>query len=230
MPRKRQQKRRALSIGFACLLLLAGCTAVQDGSVTDPDAVGDHVQARYDSIERYEATVTKTVDKPAQTTTIRASLTVATDEYTRIEYQTGPRAGTTTTIDTSSAASGQPTLSTGAQTAMDGHVPTYGALASELVRTNNVTIEGTTALGGQRTAVVSFAPANATDNRTADVTVEHRVWVDTDRQIPLKVETTWTRADGELVTETVRYTNVTVTERSRTSSDGTEATDRGVTA
>jgi len=231
MPRKQQQKRRAISLGFACLLLLAGCTAVQDGSITDPDAVGEHVQTRYDSIERYEATVTKTVSNAAQTSTVRADLTVETDDYTRIEYQTGPRAGTVTTIDTSGPASNRPTLSTGARTAMDGQIPSYGALASELVRTNNVTIDGTTVLDGRQTAIVSFVPENATDGQPAAVTVERRIWVDTERQIPLKIETTWSTADGESVTETVRYTNVSVTERSQTGANRAEATtERGVTA
>jgi outer membrane lipoprotein-sorting protein len=230
MLRRQHQRQRALAVGLACLFLLAGCTTVQNGSVTDPDAVGDHVQTRYDSIDRYEATVTKTVTGPAQTTTVRASLTVETDEYTRIEYQTGPRAGTVTTIDTSSARSGQPTLSTGARAAMDGAVPTYGALASELVATSNVTVERTTVLDGRQTAIVSFVPDNTTDDRTTDVRVERHVWIDTERQIPLQIETTWSMADGESVTETVRYTNVTVTEQSQTTADGAGMAEGGVTS
>ena len=161
---------------------------------------------------------------------MRASLTVETDEYTRIEYQTGPRAGTVTTIDTSSARSGQPTLSTGARAAMDGAVPTYGALASELVATSNVTVERTTVLDGRQTAIVSFVPDNTTDDRTTDVRVERHVWIDTERQIPFQIETTWSMADGESVTETVRYTNVTVTEQSQTTADGAGMAEGGVTS
>jgi outer membrane lipoprotein-sorting protein len=223
MPRKRIDRRLALSAGFACLVLLAGCTAVPSGSVSDADSVGEHVQARYDSIDRYEATVTKTVRGPSQSSSVRATLTVDTDDAAQIEYHTGPRAGTTTTVDTSGP-SAAPSLSAGVRTATDGRVPSYGALASELVRTSNVTVERTTVLDGHRTAVVSFAPERTENDSASAADVERRVWVDTDRRIPLRIETTWMTDDGKTVTETVRYANVTLTEHgSQTTADETAA-------
>jgi outer membrane lipoprotein-sorting protein len=245
MPRKRHTRQKALAVGLACLALLAGCTTVPGSTLTDADAVGDRVETRYDAIDRYEATVTKTVQTNRGTSSVRARVTVETDDFARVEYRTGPRAGTVTTTDLSSASATAATVSTGVRAATDGGVPTYGALAAELVRSNDVTVERTTILDGRRTAVVSLVPAdgaNATRHGAdgtgaADVTetsdgtnesatsVERRVWVDTERLIPLRVETTWTGANGEAVTETVTYSDVTLVEDGENhSAAGTEPT------
>ncbi|ADQ68918.1 outer membrane lipoprotein-sorting protein [Halogeometricum borinquense DSM 11551] len=232
MPRKQHRRRIALTAGLVGLILLAGCLSVPGSSISNAESVGDQVQARYDAIDRYEATVTKTVQTTSDTSSVRATVSVDTAESARIEYHTGPRAGTVANIDLSSASPARPSLSTSVQSATDGQVPTYGALASELVRSNNVTVERTTVLDGRQTAVVSLVP-NADETNGTAVSVERRVWVDTERLIPLRIETTWTGESGETVTETVRYTNVTLSEeRENTSNSQVEASPRagGVSA
>jgi outer membrane lipoprotein-sorting protein len=119
-----------------------------------------------------------------------------------------------------------PVLSTSIQGPSERQFPSYGALATELVRTNNVTVEQTTVLGERRTVVVSVRP-HSNEKTDTDDRVERRLWIDSERLIPLQIETTWTRADGQTVTETVRYSNVTFGERGATQST-TES--RGVSA
>ena len=81
------------------------------------------------------------------------------------------------------------------------------------MRTNNVTVEQTAVLGERRTVVVSLVP-HSTEQSETDDSIERRLWIDSERLIPLQIETTWTKADGQTVTETVRYSNVTLGEGS----------------
>lgn len=208
MPRKRIDRRHALLIGVAGLALLAGCTASSGGTLADAERVSDEVQTRYDALDGYSATVTQTVTTRTGTSTVQARVTANTSSWARIEYLNGPRAGTVRTVDLSADGTA-PTFSAGLQPATDGRVHSYGALAETLVRTNNVTVEGTETLDGHRTVVVSFVPEQKS---AAGVSVERRVWVDVDRRVPLRVETTWTGADGQTATETVRYTDVNLYE------------------
>lgn len=220
MPRD-SPSRRVLVVGLVGVLLLAGCSTLPTGGLSDADAVGEHVQQRYDRIDSYTATVTKTVETPTSSASVRARLDVETDERMRLTYESGARAGTTETVDLSASDAARPVLSTGLQRAGDGQRASYGALAETLVRTSNVTLERTTVLDGHRTAVVSLDRAS---DANASTSVERRVWIDTERRLPLKVETTWTGADGATTTETVRYANVTVHEHDATSGGTGEAT------
>jgi outer membrane lipoprotein-sorting protein len=217
MPRKKPRRRHAL-VGLVGVLLLAGCIGLPTGGPADADSVGESVQNRYDAIERYSATVTRTVETSSGTASASARLTVDTDDRMRVAYEAGPRAGTVETIDLSSDRNAGPVLSTSLQRANDGRAVSYGALASTLVRTNNVTLERTAVIDGRSTAVVSLVPHDA-ENGSASV--ERRLWIDTERRIPVRIETTWSDGD-ESVTETVRYTNVTITERSDSSVNGGE--------
>lgn len=208
MPRKRIDRRHALLIGVAGLALLAGCTASSGGTLADAERVSEEVQTRYDALDGYTATVTQTVTSPAGTSTVQARVTANTSSWARIEYLNGPQAGTVRTVDLTADGTA-PTFSAGLQSSTDSGVQSYGALAEALVRTNNVTVEGTETLDGHRTAVVSLVPERT---GAAAVSVEQRVWVDVERRVPLRVETTWTGADGQTTTETVRYTDVTLYE------------------
>ncbi|GGN10000.1 LolA family protein [Halarchaeum nitratireducens] len=212
MPRR--TKRCALTIGLVGALLLAGCSTLPSGGL-NADAVGEQVQHRYDAIEGYSATVTKTVEANDETSTVRAHVSADVDGATTVTYRSGPDAGTTVRYETPTRA---PVLSAGRRDAATRDA-TYGALAASLVRTSNVSVDGTTVLDGHRTAIVSLSPANASVNDT-----ERRVWVDTDRRIPLRVETTWTTASGTTVTETVRYENVTLSETDSANETGTRNT------
>ncbi|GAA0313423.1 hypothetical protein [Halarchaeum salinum] len=202
MPRR--TKRCALTLGLVGALLLAGCSTLPTGGLSDADAIGEQVQHRYDAIEGYSATVTKTVETEHATSTVSAHVSADTDGATTVTYRSGPNAGSTVTYETATRASA---LATGPSDAAT-RGSTYGALAASLVRTNDVSITGTAVVEGHQTAVVSLTDGNTSDADDA----ARRVWIDTERRIPLRVETTWTTADGVNVTETVTYTNVTLRE------------------
>ncbi|WP_156105793.1 outer membrane lipoprotein-sorting protein [Halobellus rufus] len=214
MPR-RQYRRHSLAIGVVGLLLLAGCIVPTGGNL-DPDSVSENVQDRYDRIDSYETTVTKTVETPTETASVRARVAVEPGEKMQITYRNGAQAGAVETIDLSAESSGQPTLSTGLERARNGQHASYGALAGTLVETNNVTVERRTTIDGQRVAVISLVP----DADATAASVERTLWIDTERQLPLRVETTWTDADGRVVTETIEYANTTVDEIGGTQSTG----------
>lgn len=213
MPRSKTTRRRAL-VGLVGVLLLAGCIGLPTGGISDADSVGESVQNRYDAIESYSATVTRTVETSSGAATASARLAVDTDDRMRVAYETGPRAGTVETIDLSADNNAGPVLSTSLGRANDGRAVSYGALAATLVRTNDVTLERTTVVDGRHTAVVSLVPHDA-ENGSASI--ERRLWIDTERRIPVRIETTWTDDAGESVTETVRYTNVTIVEANESS-------------
>ncbi|GAD52594.1 hypothetical protein MBEHAL_1354 [Halarchaeum acidiphilum MH1-52-1] len=210
MPRHRR-RRCALCLGLVGVLLLAGCSTLSSTGISDADAVGEQVQHRYDAIDRYSATVTKTVETPNGETSVSARLSADTDGAATVTYESGPRAGTTRTY---ASAARSPVLATGPDGA-PARGATYGALAASLVRTNDVSIDGTTVLDGHRSVVVSLVP-DGDGNASAADGLERRVWVDVERRIPLRVETTWTTATGANVTETVRYANVTLDEANAT--------------
>ena len=73
MVSKRRNLLQLLAIGL--VVLLAGCLAVPSGSISNADSVGEQVQSRYDAIDRYEATVTKTVEIDDSTSSIHATVT-----------------------------------------------------------------------------------------------------------------------------------------------------------
>lgn len=208
MPRKRINGRHALLIGVAGLALLSGCTAYSSGTLADAEKVSDRVENRYEAIDGYTATVTRTVATSARTSTTRARITANTSTQARIEYLAGSRAGTTRTVDLS-AETPALTFSSGLQSATDEPIPSYGALAETLVRTNNVTVQGTEYIDGERTIVVSLTP---TETGEQSVDVERQVWIETDRRVPLRVRTTWTTSNGRTVTETVQYSDVSLRE------------------
>jgi outer membrane lipoprotein-sorting protein len=51
---------------------------------------------------------------------------------------------------------------------------------------------------------------------------ERRLWVDTERLVPLRVRTTWETPHGSL-TETISYRNVSLREGANATAPGTEA-------
>lgn len=220
MPRKQITRRHALLLGVAGLALLGGCTALSGGQLTDGDAVSDGVQNRYDALDGYTATVTQTVATERTRTSVTAQVTANTSSWAHVQYLSGPRGGTSQKLDLSGTDT-VPTFSTGLQQAGAGAVPSYGALAERLVRTNDLSIDGVETLDGHRTAVISLVPESSSAER---VSVERRIWVDVDRQIPLRIETTWTHPDGRTVTEIVRYTDVTLYENQSVPTPDTQRT------
>jgi outer membrane lipoprotein-sorting protein len=202
------RQRAVLAVAVGLLLAGAGCLGTAD-PIEDPDAVAQQVESRHDALDGYRATVVRTVSTGESTVTTRATVTVENPDYRRVEYHTGPRAGEVSVTN----ATAEPVFSPA--TRGTGTPATYGALAARLVRGNDVEYLGRTEIRDHEAAVVSLIPANGTDGTSTTVT-ERRVWVDTERLVPLRVRTTWETADGP-VTETIGYRNVSL----RTGTDAT---------
>ena len=195
---------------LAVLTLTAGCIGglSADGSV-DAVAVGEAVEQRYDALDGYDATITRTVTVDGtKTAEARAAVSVGDGERT-VEYTAGPRAG-----ETVEASADDPVFGAGASSDDSVTAAGYGALAEALVRTSDVSVERVTRHDGQRTAVVELQPR---ENTTADVT--RTVWIDLERSIPLRVVTSWTTADGQQATTTVAYDDVTLVENESASAE-----------
>jgi outer membrane lipoprotein-sorting protein len=149
---------------------------------------------------------TVTVDNDTRTT--RATVAFDKGETLTIAYRTGPQAGTVTVIENPAERvfrTEQRRADAGARVA---------AVAADLTRRNEVVFEGTQRLDGTVTAVFSIEPpANAAESRP-----ERRVWSDVTRAIPLRITSTWT-ASGQTVSETIRFTDVSLGEPNAQLSD-----------
>lgn len=205
--------RVAAATALVVVSLTAGCIGglSADGSV-DAAAVGDAVEQRYAALDGYDATVTRTVEVGDSTTEARAAVSVR-GEQREITYRTGPRAGETVTGSTD----GGPVFDAGAAAGSPATPAAYGALAETLVRTSNVTVERVTTYDGHQTAVVELEPhENATGGAT---NVSRTVWVDLDREIPLKFVTSWTTDGGQPASVTVTYDDVALVENASASAE-----------
>lgn len=207
--------RVAAATALVVVSLTAGCIGglSADGSV-DAAAVGDAVEQRYAALDGYDATVTRTVEVGDSTTAARADVTVR-GEQREVTYNAGPHAGETVA---GSADSG-PVFDAGTGATTPATPAGYGALAEALVRTSDVSVERVTTYDGHQTAVVELAPRENATGNAANVT--RTVWVDLDREIPLKVVTSWTTADGQPASVTVTYDDVTLVENASASAEVT---------
>ena len=197
--------RVAVAIALVALTLTAGCIGgLSTDSSVDADAVGDAVEQRYAALDGYDATVTRTAEVGDSTMTARAAITVRGDQR-EVTYTAGPNAGETVT----STADSGPVFDTGPSRTGAVAPASYGALAETLVRTSNVSVDDVTNYEGHQTAVVALdATANGTS--TGAMNVSRTVWVDLDREIPLKVVTSWTTDDGQSASVTITYDDVTL--------------------
>lgn len=189
--------------------LTAGCIGgLQVGGSLDAGAVGERVEQRYDNLDGYSATVTRTVEVGDDTDVARAEVTVRGDRR-EVTYIAGSRAGKTVTVP----ADAEPVFASALGVDSPATASSYGALAESIVASANVTLDRVTTVDDRRTAVVDLEPKDAA---AADLT--RTVWVDLDRQIPTKIVTSWTTSSGETVSVTVEYDDVTLNE------DGDSAT------
>jgi outer membrane lipoprotein-sorting protein len=212
------RQRAVLLVAVGLLLVGAGCLGTTGRSVEDTETVAQQVESRHDALSGYRATVVRTVSTDVSSTTTLATVEVENPDYRRVEYHTGPRAGEVSVTNATAEPVFAPT------TAGTGTPATYGALAARLVRGNEVEYLGRTEVRGHETAVVSLIPSNRTDGNEERTTVaERRLWVDTERLVPLRVRTTWETPHGTL-TETISYRNVTLRDGANATAPGTEAT------
>ncbi|MGB9963627.1 hypothetical protein [Halobacterium sp. CBA1126] len=204
--------RVAAATALVVVSLTAGCIGglSADGSV-DAAAVGDAVEQRYAALDGYDATVTRTVEVGDSTTATSANVAVRGDRR-EVTYESGPRAGETV----AGSADGGPVFDAGTGAGSPATPAGYGALAETLVRTSNVSVERVTSHDGHRTAVVELDPR---DDASGAANVSRTVWVDLDREIPLKVVTSWTTADGEPASVTVNYEDVSLVENGSASAE-----------
>lgn len=214
-------RRRSVGLlGVVGLLLTAGCLAPVGTSVDDPQSVAQQVEARYDALDEYQSTVERTVTAGDETATTRALVRFEKGESLRIVHRTGPDAGTVTVVDDPSPSTLLSTDAVASRTAGPETPASYGAFAGHLVASNNVTYGGTAVVNDRPAVVFSLAPPA---NETADRLTERRIWIDAERRVPLRIESTWTR-DDRTVTEVITFTNTSL------SAADAEGTSRGITA
>ena len=213
------RQRAVLLVAVGLLLVGAGCLGTAGRSVEDSETVAQQVESRHDALSGYRATVVRTVSTDASSTTTMATVEVENPDYRRVEYHTGPRAGEVSVTNATAEPVFAPT------TAGTGTPATYGALAARLVRGNDVEYLGRTEVREHETAVLSLVPSNRTDGNGDGehaTVAERRLWVDTERLVPLRVRTTWETPHGTL-TETISYRNVSLREGANETAPGTEA-------
>jgi outer membrane lipoprotein-sorting protein len=196
------------------MFVMAGCLGAPGTEVNDSSAVANQVESRYERLEGFQSTMVRQVEVENKTRTSRASVTFDKGDSLRVAYHTGPNAGEVTTVENSSAK-----LFTGERTDSESEASAlYGTIAADLVREEEVVFEGRDRYDGRPVAIFSITPPkNASENRS-----ERRVWVDVDRMVPLRIESTWTE-DGTHVHETLRFENVSLEapeQRSDTTSTG----------
>jgi outer membrane lipoprotein-sorting protein len=198
----RTNRRRAAIGVVGVVLVTAGCLGTPGSEVDDPEAVMDQVDARYEELEGFQATMIQTVETADETSQARATVTFDKEEFLKIAYHSGAKAGAVSMVE-------DPTEKLfgdrNADTANSQAETFYGTVAADLVRDRRIVFNGTERVDGRRTAVFSMT---ATADAAASAP-ERTVWIDTDRVVPLRIESQWV-ADGETVTETIRFEDVSL--------------------
>ncbi|MFB6179630.1 MAG: outer membrane lipoprotein carrier protein LolA [Halorientalis sp.] len=196
--------RRVPLLGLVVLSVTAGCLAPTGSKIDNSQAVGKHVENRYESLDGFQATMIRTVERGGTRNTTRATVAFDKGRYLRIGYETGPHAGSATVVEDPSAAK-----VLGAGEAAPGRgdsAQVYGAVAASIVRQNDVVYQGLSRVEGHRVAVYSLRPQTNRSETGAHL-LERRVSVDLARQVPIRLRSTWA-VDGQNVTETIRFTNI----------------------
>jgi len=214
-------RRRTLLGVVGLVFVTAGCLGAPGTEVDDPSAVADQVESRYEQLDGFQATMIQRVQVGTETRTARATVAFDKGDSLAIAYQTGPNAGEVVVIENPSAK-----LLTGERTESESEVGAfYGTVASDLVRANEVVFEERDRIEGRPVAVFSItSPEGAADTRP-----ERRVWIDVERVVPLRIESTWGE-DGQRVHETIRFENVLLEEPEQMPDVDTVATARGATS
>lgn len=189
------------------IAVLTGCLAPGSAAVNDPAEVAERVESRYERLNSLNAELVQTTTRNGHTTTSRGTVQFEKQKSVRIAYRSGPRAGTTAVVELP-----QPDSDVGATTGANANTSkVYGAIAADVVRENVVEYERTTTLDGHRVAVVSVTPQNVQSELAAGRQVlERRVWIDTERAVPLQLKMKSTGPNGR-ITRTYRLHDVSVT-------------------
>lgn len=206
MPPPTDAKPLSLALIFGFLVAIAGCSAIPATDLSNSDAIGTQVQHRYDAIDQYSAAVERTLSTPTGQFTRRADIFVKTGDWMVIQYRDGPAAGTVSRVDLSGTSAPQAIVKMTGRMAPNRQPPSLGSLTATLVATHNLSVQRTTMLDGHLTAVVHLEP-RASNQSTQQ---SQYLWIDLDRQIPLKYESTWTTASGQTARETIRLSNVSI--------------------
>lgn len=198
------------------LLLTAGCLASVGTPINDPQSVAQQVETRYDTLDEYQTTIERTVTVGDTTATTQAVVRFEKGESLQVAYHTGPEAGTVTVIDNPSPSNLLSTNVVAAETTAAETPASYGAFAGHLVQSNNVTYRGTTVLDDNPAVVLSLKPM---ENETSGQLTERRIWIDAERRVPLRIESTWEQ-NNQNVTETIRFTNTSLSIPNTTDASG----------
>ena len=208
MPRSRIHRRIALIGIVALLLVLAGCSATPSSGLSDADEIGENVQDRYDKIEKYSATVERTIITPDGEVTRTVDIHVKTGEEMVVQYRNGPMAGTIETVDLAGTSAPQTVVSNNHGISESDQSP-LETMTRSLLETHNVSVERSTMYESRPTVVLSIQTQNANNSSENN----QYLWVDTERQVPLKYKSTWQTTHGETVTEIIRLSNVSINEQ-----------------
>ncbi|MFC7133678.1 MULTISPECIES: LolA family protein [Salinibaculum] len=200
-PLSNRTGRRALLGVVGLVFVTAGCLGAPGTEVDDPSVVADQVESRYEQLDGFQATMTQRVQVGSETRTARATVAFDKGNALVVEPQTGPNAGEVTIIENPSAKlfAGQRTA-----TAFEAEA-LYGTVAADLVRENEVVFERRDRVGGRLAVVFVITPPDS----AAETRPERRVWIDAERAVPLRIESTWTE-DGQRVAETIQFENISL--------------------
>lgn len=214
-------RRRALLGVVGLVFVTAGCLGAPGTEVDDPNAVADQVESRYETLDGFEATMLQRVAVGNETRTTRATVAFDKGDSLTIAYHTGPNAGEVTVIENPSTK-----LFAGDRAETDAEASArFGTVAADLVRDNEVVFEGTERVDGHPAAVFSITPPED----AAQTQPERQVWVDAERVVPLRIESSWTE-DGQQVNETIRFRNVSLGAPAEAPAPGTAPVAGGGTA
>jgi outer membrane lipoprotein-sorting protein len=215
-----------VTLAIAVLLVLAGCGAVPEGGVGagtafDESMVGDRVQDRYDRLGSYRATIVRTVTVDGTTERTRATVVYERPNSLRIDYEVGPRAGEVVLVDAT-------TVSVYADGRLVRREPrtdplrnysAYDRLVARTLRGENVTYAGTERVAGHHAVAFSASPED-------DPTVDRTVWIDSERQVPLRLRTVRTGERNATVTTTVVSLTLDADTRGAFAYNGSDAGSR----
>jgi outer membrane lipoprotein-sorting protein len=213
-------RRRTLLGVVGLVFVTAGCLGAPGTGVDDPSAVADQVESRYERLDGFQATMIQRFQVGNETTTGRATVAFDKGDSLTVAYHTGPKAGEVAVIENPTAK-----LFTGERTGEESEAGAlFATVAADLVRENQVVFEKHERIEGRPSVVFSISPPDD----AAETRPQRRVWIDAERVVPLRIESTWV-IDGQRVHETIHFENVLLEASGQIDNTDTASTPRGAT-
>lgn len=197
-----RRARILITTAFLILGMTAGCmSGTPTTDEVNAKTLDNVAENRYNTVDGYTATVSRTVTIGENTTTARATVTTHGAQQ-QIRYLRGQNAGTTTTQSVD-----RPIFTTTPPTTITPIPASYTALTDTLSGTHTINVEKLIRYHGAQTAVVTFTPT--TETPTANATVVSRtVWINIPQKLPVKIIESWTTPSGQPVTVETTFADV----------------------